>query len=581
MTQGGLEMVSRSARGRRWVGLVTVLIVLAGIGTAASGAEPPQLRIGIHTEEGWMTPYSYVTGYPGLPFVRMIYDTLFIMNAERTPVPWMVREYSTSEDGLTWTLKLHEGIEFHDGTPLTSADVAFSYTFMTLHGHGPWQRSLRGIKSVEATDEHTVVIQLERVLPLFKQVPLAEVVIIPRHVWEGVTDPKTITDATGSGPYRLVEYQSGQFYRLEAHPNYFHAEQKPSVASIIVPFIPDATTMFMALKAGEIDMGTRDVPPEMVADLAGTAGLKVERGPSYVSTLLAINNQRPPFNQVDFRRALELVVDVQYLVDIIRLGQATIGSPGFVHPMSPWVAAVPEAVKQDFAAAARLLDGLGFTDRNGDGLREDPQGNRFQQTIITSAERPERVRVAQIIGDWFKQAGLDTVVQAMEHTTVQARVWPDFDVTKGRDYDLAVWGWSAGVQENPLNLWEVLHTRGTLNVGAFSDPAVDAIAERLLGVTNRDDFRPVVEELARTTAGKVPFITLWYPDNSYAYRPEAHDGWVYVRGLGILDKLSLIGPVVAGGGPVGPVGARSLPWIVLAVVLAGAGIVVARRKRRS
>ncbi len=568
-------------RGRRLVGLVTSVILLVGIGTAVLAAEAPGLRIGMHTEEGGITPYSYVTGYPGLPMVRMIYDTLFIMNADRTPIPWMVREYSVSDDGLTWTLKLHEGIYFHDGVPLTSADVAFSYTFMTQHGHGPWQRSLRGIKSVETPDEHTVVIHLERVLPLFLQVPLAEVVIIPAHIWQGVTEPATITNATGSGPYRLAEYQPGHFYRLEAHPNYFHPEKRPSVASIIVPIIPDATTMFMALKAGEIDMGTRDVPPEMVEELAGTEGLTVVTGPSYVSTLLVINNERPPFNQVDFRRALELAVDAQYLVDIIRLGQATAGSPGFVHPMAPWVQAVPGPVKQDLPGASRLLEGLGFVDRNADGRREDPQGNSFRQTIITSAERPERVRAAQIIADWFKQVGLDTVVQAIEHTTVAARVWPEFDVTKGRNFDLAVWGWSAGVQENPLNLWEVLHTRGTLNVGAFSDPAVDAVADRLREVTARDGFRPVVEELARTVAGKVPFLTLWYPDNAYAYREEAHAGWVYVRGHGILDKLSLLGPAVAPGGQGGLAGRGALPWVILAVVLAGAGVMVARRKRRS
>ncbi len=560
---------------------VTVLVVAAPVVTAAG----TELRIGTHTDEGPLTPYGYTFGYPGLQLVRLTYDSLFIMDRERRPVPWLVREYEVSEDGKRWTLRLHEGIKFHDGSDLTSADVKFTYTYMTRHAHAVWQRALRGIEAIETPDPFTVEVRLAAPQPLFALRPLAEVPILPAHIWEGVTDPRAFTDATGSGPYRLAEYRPGHFYRFEAHPDYFHPEWKPAVGTIVMPIIPDATTLFTALRAGQVDMATRVVPPELVEELRQAPGVAVQRGPSFVSTLLQINAEREPFDRVEFRRALALAVDVQNLVDTIQLGYATAGGPGFVHPMSAWLLLPGPEAQYDPDRARSLLEGIGFTDRTGDGLREDPAGMPFKQTILVYADRADRVRAAEILAEAFRAIGLRTEVKAMEAGTVDSLVWPEFDVTKGRDYDLAMWGWSAGIQENPLSLRELVHSQGSLNIGAFSDPEVDQVADRLLVATGIADFGPVVSELARLVADRVPFVTLWYPDGIYAYRPEAYDGWVYVKGLGILDKLSLVTrrvevPEAAPVAEPPPARQRGWAWLLLAAAAGAAVVLFGLRRAR-
>ncbi len=275
----------------------------------------------------------------------------------------------------------------------------------------------------------------------------------------------------------------------------------------------------------------------------------------------------------------------------LRLGHGTLGSPGFVHPDSPWMDSGPgvdHPTSQDLDAARGLLDDLGFVDVMGDGFREDLDGNTFTQTILVYAERPERVRAAEIMAEWFEEIGLRTEVKAMEAATVDSLVWPEFDVTQGRNFDLAIWGWSAGIQENPLSLRELFHTDGTLNVGAFSHREMDLLSDQILGARALEDIPPIVSGMSRIVADKLPFITLWYPDSVYGFRPEAHDGWTFVVGVGVLDKLSLITErgqsLPADNGGAAPVAGEAdeqtaalWPWIAGLAAVVGAYFLYRRR----
>lgn len=576
-------------RAARKAGLALLLTVSLMMLAIPALAEKPEITIGIHVDEGPLTPYGYTFGNPGLQMVRVIYDTLFILDASRQPQPWMVEEYSISEDGRTWTMKLYPDITFHDGEPLTARDVEFTYNYMEGPSHSGWQRAVGSVSSVEVLDDLTLAFHLEEPNPLLIQVALAVVPIIPQHIWEnvGFEDARAFEDATGSGPYNLVEYRSGQYYRLESHPDYFHPDWEPTLKTIIMPIIPDQTTLFASLRSGEVDMSTREIPPELVGDMDRPGEIELLQGPTYVSTLLLINCERPPFDQVEFRRALSLAVDAEYLMETLRLGYGTVGSPGFVHPQSPWVRGSVGQRVYDPQAAGDILDGLGFVDVTGNGFRENPQGEAFAQTILVYAERPERVRAAEIMAEWLEEVGLKTEVKAMEAGTVDSLVWPEFDVTKGRDFDLAIWGWSAGIQENPLSLRAVFHSAGTLNVGAFSHDRMDSVSDRLLTSQTLEDVPPAIGEMAEIVAQQVPFVTLWYPDSVYGFRPEAYAGWTFVTGVGVLDQLSLIGPRVEGdtgepdqAAPVdeGPEpGLPSWVWPLVIVALAGIYLLVRRR----
>ncbi|NOZ29807.1 MAG: ABC transporter substrate-binding protein [Chloroflexi bacterium] len=540
-----------------WPILLAIAIVLSGLAACApavtpSGAEPAQatqppevaqaepLRLAIAADESTLTPYSYVFGYPGYHLMKLIYDSLLELDADNIPQPWLAERMEVSPDGKVYSFTLREGVTWHDGEPFTAEDVQFTYEYFVAHPQqSRFARTAKQVASVEAVDDRTVVMTLAQPDPSFS-LRLADVPILPKHIWSQVDDPQNFAGRVGTGPYRLVEYVPEQFYRLEANPDYFMG--RPAVPEIVLPIIVEQTTMFSALKSGEVDAVSRQIPPELVAEFEGVPSIRVVRGPGFATTLLQFNDERPPLDQPVVRRAIALAIDRQALVDTLLLGFGTVGNPGFVHPSSPY--ANPDIeLAYDPDGARALLDEAGFLDGDGDGIRETPDGQAMSFDLLVYSNNPQRVRAAELIRDWVREIGIALEVKALDPKTVDSLVWPGFDVSQGRDFDLSMWGWSASVQIDPSRLVDLLHSDpavGALNIGGYRSQAFDALAEKLAGTLDPDERMAIIKDMQAIIAQDVPFVTLYYADGIYAYRPAAYDGYVYVKGLGIVNKLSFI-----------------------------------------
>jgi peptide/nickel transport system substrate-binding protein len=382
---------------------------------------------------------------------------------------------------------------------------------------------------------------LKGIDPAFLFAPLADVPILPKHLWQDVTDPDGFINNIGTGPYKLVEYRPGELYRLEGNPNYFKG--KPYFDQIIMPIITDPTTLYTALKAGQIDSATRSLSPELVAEFEVIAGLEVVRGAGYAVTLLQINNERYPLSLKEFRQTLAYTIDLQYLVDTILLGYGTAGNPGFFHPNSPWHNPEVTRYERDLEKANAILDELGFIDQDGDGFRERPDGERLELELLVYAHTPLRIRTAEIISSWFAEIGLRVSVKALDATTVDSLVWPDFDVRKGRDYDMSMWGWSAGVQFDPWGPLRLYHSdfdKGVLNISGYKNEEVDSLANQMYVTTDMEEIKRLIFKVQELVAENLPFIPLYFADGLYAYWPKAHDRWVFIKGVSIFNKLSLV-----------------------------------------
>jgi peptide/nickel transport system substrate-binding protein len=143
----------------------------------------------------------------------------------------------------------------------------------------------------------------------------------------------------------------------------------------------------------------------------------------------------------------------------------------------------------------------------------------------------------------LKEIGFDIKVTALETATLDAKVWPDFDVAKGRDFDLAIWGWSAAVQANPLRTGDLVHSNpqiGSLNIGAYKNPAADKLAEELGATIDPAKQKTVMNQLEAFIASELPFDMLFYEDGMYVYRPAAYDKWVFQKGQGTFHKLTFL-----------------------------------------
>jgi peptide/nickel transport system substrate-binding protein len=514
-------------------------------------AEPSvqSLKVGISKDENGLNPYTYVTGYPGLDLVNLLYDNLFHLDKDNKPEPWLVKEYQISDDGLTYEFTLHDNVKWHDGKPLTSEDVKFTIDYFNEHPKSRFTNPLKSITSTTVKDETNLTLVLSKADPNFMLQPLADLPILPKHIWSTVTNPDDETNALGSGPYMMVEHKSGQFYTMKANPDYFKGE--PPIGELIFPIIEDTTAMFNALQAGEIDAISTSIPPELVNQFESNPNLKVARGPGYSTTLFQINAEKYPMTEASFRQAIDFAIDKQNLVDTILLGFAEVGSPGFIHPSSSYYNSELNPVF-DPEKAKRILDEAGFLDTDGDGFREDQEGKKIDLTTLVYSSSPIRIRTAELVSEALNLVGIKNTVKAMDATTVDSLMWPDFDVSKGRDFDLGVWSWSNTMQLFPDRMVELFHSDpaiGSVNIGGYKNAEFDQLGEKLKNTYDETERTNLIKEMQAFVAEDAPIVPLYYQEIVNAYNPEKYDGFVFQVGKGIINKLSFVG----GEKPVEPV----------------------------
>ncbi|MDR5682438.1 MAG: ABC transporter substrate-binding protein [Armatimonadota bacterium] len=406
--------------------------------------------------------------------------------------------------------------------------------------HGRWTPQARDIEAIDTPNPQTVVFRLRAARAAFRAQPLADVPILPRHIWESVTEPRRFDNTIGSGPYRVGEVRSGQFYRLVANDTYFAG--RPKVREIVLPIIRDAAVDFTSLRAGETDATVRSLLPELVAQFQAVRDMKVVRGPGYASTLLQFNLEHPQLRDVRLRRAIAHAINTSLMVRLLMLGYAVVGSPGYLHPASPWYNREVR-IEPNKARAVAILNEAGYRDRNNDGIREAPDGTPLRFVLLAQSGNPVRIRGADLIRTWLRDVGIAVTVRVMEDASIIDLVWPEFDVCKGRRFDMTMFGWSAPVMSRPTALRDLFHSDcrvGTINIGGYKNPRIDQLGEQLATVVDPNRQRQLAYEMQRIIAQDLPVHVLFYADGIYAYRASRFDGWVYQKGQGIVNKLSFV-----------------------------------------
>ena len=513
--------------------------------TSAQDSSTERVRIALTGDESTVNPYTYVTGYPGWNLLLLQYDTLFQLDANGVPQPWLVTSAETSDDGLTVTLNLRDDVLWHDGEPFTAEDVVFTVNYFKEFVHGRFTRALGSVAVAEATDENTVVLTLSAPAPSLELGTFADVPMMPQHVWSEIDAPDA-EDATfsidvniGTGPYKIVEYQPNQFYRFEANAEYFAGA--PTVSELVFIQYADVTGSVAALQSNEVDMLVQSVPPEQ-ADLLSMGGeITITRGPLFTTEMLIFDMDQVPFNNAAVRHAMALAVDRQDIVDTVFLGAATVGNIGWIHPASVFRHADVQTV-YDVDQANGLLDEAGIIDSDGDGVRE-LDGEPLSFEFLVASDNSLRIRTAELVREMLLQIGIDAQVVVMERTAQVQAVWPDFDVSKGRNYQMAVFGWSAPVQADPIRMATLVHSDpavGVINLSGYENPVADELSSELLRTIDPDRQQELLSALQAIIAEDLPFIMIAYPDGMYAYRSSVYDGWVFMTGQGVFHKLSFL-----------------------------------------
>jgi peptide/nickel transport system substrate-binding protein len=257
----------------------------SGAQTAASTAPTGQpqpaaaatVRIGWATSPDTLNPGSAVTASATVIF-EAVYDTMFKLQLDGSSYrPWLAQSWQTSADGKIWTLRIHEGVKFHDGTTLSAADVAFSYNFYHDHADFPYLHNYtQSFEQVSATDAQTVVITLNRPVPNMEYL-LSYLYVLPEHIWSAHREGKAAAEfdnmpLIGSGPLRLAEYRQNEFVALAAVKDYW--QQPARVDQVVFQSFASADAMVQALLSGQVDL---------INDMPKTAAAALLRNPQSVT----------------------------------------------------------------------------------------------------------------------------------------------------------------------------------------------------------------------------------------------------------------------------------------------------------
>lgn len=551
--------------------VIAGLLIFAGVMLAQQDVETEvnreSLIIAIHTDESTLTPFTYVRGYPGIEVMRLIYDSLFAMDKNNEPIPWMAREYAVDSEFRVFSITLHDNLQWHDGVKVTSEDVQFAFTYALSQSNSRWIRIANQVEEIVVHDELSFEIILKESSPNFIVQALADFPIYPKHIYQDLARAEE-APTIGSGPYRLVEYRLGQYYRLTRVEDYFMGT--PKVKNIIMPIMTDTTSIFQALRAGQIDAATAHLAPELVGVFSNNNEINVNIGMGLTTTLLQLNNEIFPFNIKEFRQAIAYAIDTDDLVQTVLLGYGDRGSLGFFHPNLSY--GMEELVfDRNVARSNELLGGLGFTERNQQGIRLDSYGNALEFELLVGANDPIRIRTAEIVAEHLREVGIGVRVVSLEAGTLDDLVWPGFDVARGRNYQMTMWGWSAPTQLRQDALVELLASDtglGNINIGGYRSSNFDELVLELQNTLDSEARLEIIKEMQHIVADEVPFITLYYPQVAVAYNRDAYDGYIMQTGIGIINKLSFLpGDRLQGGGQATGVGTEAaeedgldIPW---------------------
>lgn len=363
-----------------------------------------------------------LTGYPG----AQLFASPLRYDDSWTPQPYLAESWEVSEDGLRVTLNLVKNAKFHDGEPLTSRDVAFSVE--VIKTNHPFKSMFAPVERVETPDDHTAVLQLSQPHPALMLAMSGQLMsIIPQHIYGDVpinevkTHPRNNENTVGSGPFKLVEYKSGEHVILERFDDFF-IEGRPYLDRVVMRIIADPAARAIAYENGELHMGAFESLPRIINRLKGVDGLTVTpEGYGGIGPLdwLAMNTTRGPLTDVRVRKAIAYAIDKDFILKALMLGTAAESRTG-IHPDSPFYNSDVENYAVDLERAGALLDEAGFP-MNGD--------SRFGLTIDFGW--PEVKPQVEYVKAELKKVGIEVEVRASADFPTWARrmATMDFDLS--------------------------------------------------------------------------------------------------------------------------------------------------------
>ncbi|MEU2348028.1 ABC transporter substrate-binding protein [Modestobacter sp. NPDC049651] len=427
---------------------------------------------------------------------EQIMQPLFTVSKDGKEVePLLATSYEVSDDKLTYTIKLREGVTFSDGTPMTAKDVKFSIDEDSKTGADGWGYINAAIDSVEATDDQTVTIKLKYAwAPLLADLSLFSNGIIPEN-YGGKTSEQFYEAPVGTGPFKWGEWKKGQSLKLVKNDKYWQEDQ-PHLDSVTWTVVPDANTRKLQLQGGQIDI---DEYPDWSSfgSLKNAPGITATAFPSTRIDYLDFNQQKTPFADVHVRRAIAYAVDRESLVKTVLYGN---GEPAdsLLAPGVPYYAKNPDAPKFDMAKAK-------------EELAQSSVPNGFATSITINSGDPNQGSVAQILQAQLKELGIDLQIEQLDPTALKQH-------RNAGDFNMIIGGWTMDIPDpDEWTSFAVDPEGGSHSAYSWYDnPEVVALNKQAQAETDESKRADLYKQLQEKTAADAWAAYLYYSPYAYA-----------------------------------------------------------------
>lgn len=324
------------------------------------------LNMGLLVEPPGLDPFHQAAD-ARIQLSVLMYQGLFYESADGQAVPLLAESYEVSDDGLTYTVTLREGVKFHDGSDMTAEDVAYSYNYIRDAENGsPGAGDFEIIENVEAVDDRTVRFTLSASnasLPMTLGNKYGAVVPAGYFDEEGAQN-RMNSESVGTGPFKLVEFNPNSNLMMEKFDDYW-GEDTPYLDEIDFTFLPNSASMLVALRNGRIDLVTLSRPQD-VQQVEGIEGIEIERFPSLNQKAIDLGAEQEALADVRVRQAISLATDKQQLMEASIGGYGEVIGTMTAAMQDRWGVPVEKLPMQgvDIERANTLLDEAGY----GDGL---------------------------------------------------------------------------------------------------------------------------------------------------------------------------------------------------------------------
>ncbi|MBN2232046.1 MAG: peptide-binding protein [Deltaproteobacteria bacterium] len=419
----------------------------------------------------------------------------------------LAESWEISADGLTITFHLRPGVRWHDGKPFTAADVLFTYqTIIDPKTPTAYAGDFEQVETATAVDPLTFRVTYRR--PFAPALASWGLGILPEHLLTGIdiTDSPLARHPVGTGPYRFVEWKTGTEIVLTANDDYF--EGRPCIDRYRYRVIPDTATMFLELKAGNLDwMGLTPIQYDRQTTAARfTRAFNKYRYLAFSYTYLGYNLSHPLFADRTVRQALSYAINKRELVDGVLLGHGRVAT-GPYKPDTWFYNPDVRRYPHDPDKARALLAAAGWEDRDGDGLL-DRGGTPFSFTLLTNQGNTLRAQTAEIIQRRLAEIGIEMKIRIIE--------WSAFinEFIDKRKFEAVILGWTTGQDPDLYDIWHSGKT-GTkeLNFIGYANPEVDDLLERGRHTFNRDERLTCYRRLQEILAEEQPYTFLYVPES--------------------------------------------------------------------